>query len=120
VGSVLPIPEATMTPTPTATPIPFERLEVQVIAVTTVPGRVTVQLRLYNGGGEAMQITGDLMWLAFGYAPNPAGPRVPADGLMPFALLPGQASDITVHWAWAGEPWGGLGIGDYRYAIRAN
>ncbi len=118
VGSVLPTPEATMTPTPTATPIAFERLEVQVISVTTVPGRVTVQVRLYNGGVEVVQITRDLMWLAWGYAPNPAGPRIPADGLTPFALLPGQAADVTLHWPWAGEPWGSLGITSYRFGLR--
>lgn len=117
VGSLLPTPEATMTSTPTDTPVPFERLEVQVISVMTVPGRVTVQMRLYNAGGEGVQITGDLMWLAFGYAPNPAGPQIPADGLTPFALLPGQAADVTMHWAWAGEPWGSLGVGSYRFRI---
>lgn len=118
VGSVLPTPEATATPTPTATPIPFERLDVQVISVTTVPGRVTVQLRLYNGGGEAVQITGEMIWMAFGYAPNPPGPRITADGLTPFALLPGQAADVTVYWAWAGEPFGSLNVAGYRYAMQ--
>ena len=47
--SLLPTPEATATPTVTPTPVPFRRLDVQVISVTTVPGRVTVQMRLYNG-----------------------------------------------------------------------
>jgi hypothetical protein len=96
-GSVLPMPEATATLTPTTTPVPFERLDVQVISVTTVPGRVTVQLRLYNGGGESAQITGDMIWIAFGYVPNPPGPRIPAEGLAPFVLLPGQAADVAIY-----------------------
>jgi hypothetical protein len=119
-GSVLPTPEATATPTPSATPISFERLDVQVISVTTVPGRVAVRLRIYNGGVEAVQITPDMIWMAFGYVPNPPGPRVPADGLAPFALLPDQAVDVTVHWAWAEEPYGSLGVGVYRYGIALN
>lgn len=116
-GSLLPTPEATATPTPTVRPIPFERLDVQVISVTTVPGRVTVQLRLYNGGVEAVQITPDTIWMAFGYAPNPPGPRVPADGLASVSLLPGQAVDMTILWAWVGEPFAVLGIGMYRHSI---
>jgi hypothetical protein len=41
--------------------------------------------------------------MAFGYTPNPSGPRIPADGLAPFALLPGQAADVTVYCAWSDE-----------------
>ncbi len=117
-GSLLPTPEATAILMPTATPIPFERLDVQVISVATVPGRVTVQFRLYNGGGEALSITPDTLWLALGYAENPPGPRLPADGLAPFALLPAQAVDVTVHWAWAGEPWGLMGVGAWRFGVK--
>lgn len=116
--TVLPTNEVTVAPMPTATSLPYERLEVQVISVTTVPGRVTVQVRLYNGSGAGVPITPDLIWLAWGYAPNPPGPRIPADGLTPFALLPGQAADVVIHWPWAGEPWGSLGITSYRFGLR--
>jgi hypothetical protein len=116
-GSVLPTPEATATPAATATPVLFERLDVLVLSVTIVPGRVTVQLRIYNDGVETAQITPDTIWMAFGYAPNPPGPRVPADGLAPFALLSGQAADMTIHWAWAGERYAMLGIGMYRHSL---
>ncbi len=56
--------------------------------------------------------------MAFGYAPNPPGPRILADGLAPFALLPGQAADVTIYWAWAGEPFGSLNGAVYRYAMQ--
>jgi hypothetical protein len=101
----------------TATPIPFERLDVTVISVTTIPGCVTAQLRIYNGGVEAAQIAPDTIWVAFGYAPDPPGPRVPADGLTPFDLLPGQAADLTLHFAWAGEAYGSLEVGAFRYML---
>ncbi|MCC7206393.1 MAG: hypothetical protein IT323_03750 [Anaerolineae bacterium] len=53
---------------------------------------------------EPVHIRPDDIWMAFGYAPHSPGPRVPAEGLAPFDLLPGQAADVTVVWAWAGEP----------------
>jgi hypothetical protein len=114
---LLPTPAPTQTPTSSPTLPPLSQLEVQVISVTTVLGRATMQLRLYNGSAEAVQIMPDMIWMAFGYAPNPSGPRVPADGLVPFALLPGQAADITIHWVWAGEPFGTAGIVSFRFSI---
>ncbi|MCS7070023.1 MAG: hypothetical protein NZM00_00840, partial [Anaerolinea sp.] len=78
---------------------------------------VTTRLRLYNGGGAPLPIAPDDVWLALGYAENPPGPRVPAEALASFDLLPGQAADMTLVWPWAGEPYGSLGIGGYRFAL---
>lgn len=39
---------------------------------------------------------------------NPPGPRTPAEGLARFDLLPDQAANVTLIWAWAGEPFGSL------------
>ncbi len=93
-------PVAAVTPTlpPTANPtaIPFIGLDVQVVSVTTVPGQITVRLRLYNGGNASLAIMPDDVWLALGYVENPPGPRVPAEGMPPFDLLPGQAADMTL------------------------
>jgi hypothetical protein len=100
-----------------STPLPFAMLDVQVIAVTTQGDRLTAQLRLYNGGAGAMRFTPDDLWLALGYAENPPGPRLPAETLPPFDLLPGQAADVTFVWAWAGEPYGVLGVGAWEWAI---
>jgi hypothetical protein len=36
---------------------------------------------------------------------EPPGPWTPADGLEPFTLLPGQAVDLALHWAWGDEPY---------------
>jgi hypothetical protein len=105
-------------PAPTATPIPFAGLDVQLIAVTTLDRQVTTRMRLYNAGGEALRFTPDDIWIAFGYAENPLGPRIPAEGLTPFDLLPGQAADVTLVWPWAGEPYGALGVGGWQYGMQ--
>ncbi|MBE2266700.1 MAG: hypothetical protein IAE80_00615, partial [Anaerolinea sp.] len=118
----LAVPVVAITPTPlpsaTPTPIPFIGLDVQIISVTTSAGQVTTRLRLYNGGNMLMPIAPEDVWLALGYVENPPGPRTPAEGLSSFDLLPGQAADMTLVWLWSGEPYGSLGIGEYRYAIQ--
>jgi hypothetical protein len=58
------------------------------------------------------------VWLALGYAENPPGPRTPAEGLTQFDLLPGQAADLTLVWAWNDEPFGSLGVGTWRYGVQ--
>lgn len=115
----LPTPFPTV-PMLTATPIPFAGLDVQLIAVTTLDGQVTTRLRLYNAGWEALRFTPDDLWMAFGYVENPPGPRIPAEGMTPFGLLPGQAADVTLVWPWAGEPYGSLGVGEWRFAVQMN
>lgn len=116
----VPVVAVTPTPLPTATPtpIPFIGLDVQIISVTTSTGQITTRLRLYNGGNTLLPITPEDVWLALGYAENPPGPRTPSEGLTPFDLRPGQAADMTLVWLWSGEPYGSLGIGDYRFAIQ--
>ncbi len=116
---LLPSPAPTQTPTPSPTLPPLSQLEVQVISVDTVPGRITAQLRLFNGQTQPVPITSNTIWLALGYAPEPSGPQVPAQALAPFDLLPGQAADLTVSWAWANEPYATLGVGLYRYNIES-
>jgi len=56
--------------------------------------------------------------LALGYVENPPGPRAPAEGLMPFDLLPGQAADMTLVWLWQNEPYASLGVGAWRYSLQ--
>ncbi|MDX2159902.1 MAG: hypothetical protein SF162_01120 [bacterium] len=121
IGSLAqPVIAVTPTPLPTAMPtaIPFIELDVQIVSVTTAEGRITTRMRLYNGGATVIPITPDDVWLVLGYAENPPGPRTPAEGLAPFDLLPGQAADLTLVWAWSGEPFGSLGVGEYRFAIQ--
>ena len=113
----LPTPFPTV-PAPTATPIPFAGLDVQLIAVTTLDGQVTTRLRLYNAGWDPLRFTPEDLWMAFGYTENPLGPRIPAEGMTPFDLLPGQAADVTLVWPWASEPYGSLGVGGWRFAVQ--
>ncbi len=106
------------TPTPSLTPTPVQRLDVQIIAVETFPGRAILCLRVYNGRYTPASVDSQSVWLAYGYAEQPAGPRVLAE-LQPFVLLPGQAVDLTLTFAWHGEPFATLGVlEDYRFSIR--
>ncbi|MEO1667653.1 MAG: hypothetical protein AAFU54_23665 [Chloroflexota bacterium] len=103
-------------PTPTPTPIPFTGMDVQVVSVTTQPGKLTTVMRLYNGGAYPQTVTPDDIWLALGHAPNPPGPRIPAEGMDTFTVLPGQAADVTLIWAWSGEPYGTLEVTQVIFA----
>ncbi|MGQ9851637.1 MAG: hypothetical protein ACUVSU_16470 [Aggregatilineaceae bacterium] len=113
------IPVTPTPPLPTATPFPArDLLHVEIISVVTVEGRLTVHLRAYNGQSEPADLRPEDFAIAFGYAPQPPGPWTTAEGLEPFTLLPGQAVDLTLHWAWRGEPYAVVKIGVYRYAIQ--
>ncbi len=122
VVDLLDLPEPDVTPTPhvpTATPIPTrDLLHVDMISVTTVEGRITIQLRAYNDQHERVELRPEDFAIAFGYAPQPPGPWTNAEGLEPFTLLPGQAVDLTLHWTWAGEPYAALRVGVYWYALQ--
>ena len=87
------------------------------MSVDTVPGHIEIRLRIFNEQSESIRIIPDTIWLALGYAPEPIGPHIPVEGLVPFDLLPGQAADLTLHWAWSSEPYGSLSIGLYQFAI---
>ncbi len=121
-AAILDLPEPEVTPTPrvpTATPIPArDLLHVDVISVTTVEERITIQLRAYNAQPEPVHLQPDDFAIAFRYAPQPPGPWAIADGLESFTLLPGQAVDLTLHWVWTGEPYAMLRVGPYRYALQ--
>lgn len=117
-------PVATLTPeiepTATPTPDPFHGLDVQIISVTTLPGQITTQFRLYNGGDMPIPISPYDIWLVLGYSENPAGPRVPAEGLKVFELLPEQAADLQLVWHWDGEPYARMGVGEYRFSVQVH
>jgi len=116
----LPVIPATLTPPmPTTTSIPArDLLHVDIISVETIPGQIIVRLRAYNGQSEPVEIRPEDISIAFGYEPQPPGPWVTAESLEPFTLLPGQAVDLTLHWAWAEEPYATLHFGDYQYALQ--
>jgi hypothetical protein len=96
----------------------YDGVDVRLVSVTYVEGQITTRLRIYNGRTETLHFTQDDIWLALGYAPEPPGPRNPAEGLTPFDLLPEQAVDLTLVWYWGGEPYASMGVGDYRFAIQ--
>lgn len=115
----LPVGTVTLTPLPTVTPpdLPLSGLDVQVIAMTTLPGQLTTRLRLYNSSPQIMTITTDDLWLVLGYEPRPVGPRQPAEGLPAFDLQPEQAMDLTLIWHWTGEPFGQLAVGAWQWTF---
>jgi hypothetical protein len=96
----------------------YDGVDVRLVSVTYGEGQITTQLRIYNGRTETLHFTQDDIWLALGYAPEPPGPRNPAEGLTPFDLLPQQAVDLMLIWYWGGEPYASMGVGEYRFAIQ--
>ena len=96
----------------------YDDIDVRLVSVTTVAGQITTRLRIYNGQTTPAHFTPDDIWLALGYAPDPPGPRNPAEGMQPFELLPEQAVDLTLVWYWADEPYAALQVGSYRFAIQ--
>ncbi len=96
----------------------YDGVDVRLVSVTYVDGQITTHLRIYNGRTETLRFTQDDIWLALGYAPEPPGPRNPAEGLTPFDLLPEQAVDLRLVWYWGGEPYASMGVGEYRFAIQ--
>jgi hypothetical protein len=96
----------------------YDGVDVRLVSVTYLEGQITTHLRIYNGRAETLPFTQDDIWLALGYAPEPPGPRNPAEGLIPFDLLPEQAVDLTLVWYWGGEPYASMGVGEYRFAIQ--
>ena len=99
-------------------PVQYDGLDVQLISVTTLEGQITTRLRIYNGQTIPITFTPDDIWLSLGYAPDPPGPRNPAEGMPPFELLPEQAADLTLIWYWDDEPFAALQVGNYRFAIQ--
>jgi len=93
-------------------------VDVRLVSVSSLEGQITTQLRIYNGQVTPITLTQDDIWLALGYAPDPPGPRNPAEGLQPFTLQPEQAVDLNLVWYWGGEPFGALQVGSYRFAIQ--
>jgi len=96
----------------------YDGVDVRLVSVTFVEGQITTHIRIYNGRAETLHFTQDDIWLALGYAPEPPGPRNPAEGLSPFDLLPEQAVDLRLVWYWGGEPYASMGVGDYRFAVQ--
>ncbi len=96
----------------------YDGVDVRLVSVTYIEEQITTHLRIYNGRTETLHFTQDDIWLALGYAPEPPGPRNPAEGLTPFDLLPEQAVDLRLVWYWGGEPYASMGVGEYRFAIQ--
>ena len=98
--------------------VQYEGIDVRLVSVTTIEGQITTQLRIYNGQATPVTFTPDDIWLALGYAHDPPGPRNPAEGMLPFELLPEQAVNLTLVWYWADELYAALQVGSYRFAIQ--
>ncbi len=103
--------------TPTLTATPVERVDIQIISLTTQADTLTVRMRLFNGRYEALTLDANSMWLSYGYAERPVGPHIAAQ-LQPLTLAPGQAADVNIVFAWHGEPFATLSVLDeYLYAV---
>lgn len=120
IGLSLPTPLPTVQPTTTIIPQAdtFADVDVQIISVTTQDGRLNTRFRIYNGGTQPIRITPDDIILTLGYKSDPIGPSTPAEELEPFTLLPEQVADLTLVWAWDGEPFGAFQVRSYRFTIQ--
>jgi hypothetical protein len=96
----------------------FTDVDVQIISVTTQEGRLNTRFRIYNSGTQSIIITPDDITLTLGYEPEPIGPHTPAEGLEPFTLLPEQVADLSLVWAWDGEPHALMMCYDFRFVIQ--
>jgi len=76
-----------------------------------------VRLRVFNGRFSPLVLDSSSIWLIYGYSERPVGPHIAAE-IEPLTLLPGQAADVTVVFAWKGEPFGTLSVIEtYRYTF---
>lgn len=114
-------PIATPTPIiPTATPLPArDLLYVELVSAATSPdGYLVTELRLYNGQFEPATIFPDDIRITFGNQPNPPGPWQAASGFEEITILPGQALDLSITWAWDGRvPFSLLRILEYMFGL---
>lgn len=110
------------TATITVTPTPIRRTTLNLIDVRTANDFVEIRARMINVRSEPITITGDMIWIVYGYAPQPSDPRVPSEKMNPFVLLPGQAADLDVFFKYTGnETYATIGIGDHdewRFALK--
>ena len=67
-------------------------VDVRLVSVSSLEGQIITQLRIYNGQVTPLTLMQDDIWLALGYAPDPPGPRNPAEGLQPLYLTTGTGS----------------------------
>ncbi len=115
------VPLATPIPVfPTATPQPArDLLYVELVSVGTSPdGYIVTKMRLYNGQYEPVTLYPDDIQIAFGHQPNPPGPWIPASNLENMTILPGQAADLTITWAWEGRmPYAVLQVLSYKFGL---
>ncbi len=108
---------ALVTATPTLLATPAQRVDVQIISVSSSQGWVRVRLRLFNGRFERLHLDEKSIWLSYGYNERPVGPHISAM-LDAIDLEPAQAADLTVLFAWHGEPFAALTVLDeYRYSL---
>lgn len=115
------VPMATPIPIiPTATPLPArDLLYVELVSAATSPdGYLLTELRLFNPSFEAVTIYPDDIQIAFGNRPNPPGPWIPAVGFDEMTILPGQAMDLNITWAWEGQmAFATLELLNYRFGL---
>ena len=98
--------------------VQYDGIDVRLVSVTMLAGQISTRLRIYNGQTTPVTFTPDDIWLALGYAPDPPGPRNPAEGMQSFELLPEQAVNLTLVWYWTDEPYAALQVGSYRWVIQ--
>jgi hypothetical protein len=94
-----------------------QRVDVQVVSVTTQADRLMVRMRVFNGQTSPLTLDEQSVWMTYGYSERPVGPHIAAM-ITPVMLAPSQAADVMLTFAWNGEPFGMLGVLEqYQYTL---
>jgi hypothetical protein len=102
-------------------PPTLDGLDVQVRRVSTDATAVYVEARVFNPQASPVALEALENWLVLGYAPLPLGPQSPPiAGELPDAISAGTAFDLTLTFAYAGEPYGRLFLLGREYALHIN
>lgn len=109
-----------MIPTPSGTPLPArDLLYVELVSASASPdGYLMTELRLFNPAFEPVTLYPADIQITFGHRPNPPGPWQPAAGFEELVILPRQAMDLSITWAWEGEAFATLQVLGYRFVMQ--
>jgi hypothetical protein len=102
-------------------PSTLDGLDVQVRRVSRDGSAVYVEARVFNPQASPVALEALENGLVLGYAPLPLGPQSPPiAGELPDAIGAGTAFDLTLTFAYAGEPYGRLFLLGREYALHIN
>lgn len=94
-------------------------LGLEMEGTSSDPESLMVRVRVFNPHDQAVTLRPSDVYVIFSpvvvESTFPIGPMTSSTGVsLPLVLRRGEARDIELHFAWAGEPYVGFAIGSYR------